>query len=95
MGQDVVATQGATSGEHFPNEKYISIETFHHSGTPVATPVWFVGLVYVGTFPKTGKVKRLRTNQRGRVAACTFRGHVKGEWREGEAHILDAGAEAD
>ena len=95
MGQDVVATQGATSGEHFPNEKYISIEKLRHSGTLVATPVWLVGLVYVGTFPKTGKVKRLRTNQRGQVPACTFRGHVKGEWREGEARILDAGAEAD
>ena len=37
-----MAQEGGTSGEHFPNEKYITMQTFRRNGTPVATTVWFV-----------------------------------------------------
>jgi len=52
-----MAQEGGTSGEHFPNEKYITMQTFRRNGTPVATTVWFVEeneFVYVGTYTKTG-----------------------------------------
>lgn len=98
MGQDATAVPSDASKAHFPNESYITMETFRRDGTPVATPVWFVeenGLVYVGTFAKLGKVKRLRNNARVRVAPSSRLGRPQGEWREGTARILDPDAEAD
>ena len=83
MGQDTNSAKSGASRAHFPNEKYITMETFRRTGAPVAAPVWFIeehGLVYVGTFAKLGKVKRLRNTPRVRVVASTMRGQPKGEW---------------
>lgn len=73
------------------SEKYISLETYKKNNQPVRTPVWFViknDLIYVVTKVKTGKIKRLRNNQQVKIAICTIRGKVTGQWISGTAKIL-------
>lgn len=73
------------------NKKYISLETYKKNDNAVRTPVWFVlqnDLVCVVTRESTGKVKRLRNNQNVRIAACTMRGDVTGEWHPATAARL-------
>jgi len=71
-------------------EKYISLETYKRNNQPVKTPVWFViknDLIYVVTRDKTGKVKRLRNNQQVKIATCTIKGKITGQWISGTAKI--------
>ncbi len=78
----------------FSGRKYLTLQTFRKNGDVVATPVWFAndpqddGVVYVRTFEKTGKVKRLRREPRVRVAPCDAKGTPEGEWVDGEARIV-------
>jgi len=77
----------------FSGEKYLSIESYRKSGKAVATPVWFAedgGQLYIYSLADAGKVKRIRSNPRVRVAPCDFRGNPKGEWAEARARILDS-----
>ena len=67
------------------------METYKRNSDAVRTPVWFVlqdGLVYIVTRQGTGKVKRLKNNQRVRIAACTIKGAVTGQWHPGTASRL-------
>jgi len=80
----------------FPGEKYVNLETFRKNGEGVKTPVWFAeegGELYVRTFSKMGKVKRLRREGRVRIAPCDARGTPKGEWAEAEARIFEPGSD--
>ncbi len=73
------------------SEKYVSLETYKKNNQAVKTPVWFVvknNLIYVITRSQTGKVKRLRNNLQVKIAPCTMRGNVTGEWVSGTAKIL-------
>jgi len=81
------------------DQKYISVETFKKSGEGVKTPVWFAAdpttdisgpgaCLFLYTIGNTGKVKRIRNNGRVRLAPCTMRGEVTGEWVEGHAEII-------
>ncbi len=73
------------------SEKYISLETYRKNNQSVKTPVWFViknDLIYVITRDQTGKVKRLRNNQQVKIATCTIRGKITGQWMSGTAKIL-------
>jgi len=77
--------------EMYSKEKYLSLETYRKNNQPVKTPVWFViknDLIYVVTRDQTGKVKRLRNNQQVKIATCTIRGKVTGQWISGTAKIL-------
>ena len=77
--------------ERYSKEKYLSIETYRKNNQPVKTPVWFViknDLIYVVTRDQTGKVKRLRNNQQVKIATCTIRGKIIGQWISGTAKIL-------
>lgn len=78
--------------------RYVSLATFRKSGDAVATPVWFAeeaGKLYVFTAGESGKVKRLRNGSRARVAACTVRGKVLGDWHEARGRIVaDAATES-
>ena len=70
------------------NQKYISLETYRKNNQPVKTPVWFVlykDTIYIITREKTGKIRRLRNNNKIRFALCTFKGKVTGKWVEGQA----------
>ena len=79
-------------------ESYISLETFKRSGDAVRTPVWFAlqdGRFYVFTEAKSWKVKRLSRDARIRVAACSVRGAVHGDWIDGHARVVDDAAVVD
>jgi PPOX class probable F420-dependent enzyme len=72
-------------------ESYISLETFRRSGVGVQTPVWFAvldGKFYVVTDGTSGKVKRIRATKRGRVAACSVTGTVRGDWFDAAVRIV-------
>ncbi|HXG74341.1 MAG TPA: PPOX class F420-dependent oxidoreductase [Candidatus Nitrosotenuis sp.] len=72
--------------------KYINLETYKKSGQSVRTPVWFVisdGQIFITTRPDTGKVKRIRNNQRVKIAPCGMKGDPKGEWIEGTARFAN------
>jgi len=76
--------------------QYINLTTFRKSGEGVATPVWFAehdSQLFVFTFIKTGKVKRVRNSDRVTVASCTARGVVKGPTIAGTATLLESEAE--
>jgi PPOX class probable F420-dependent enzyme len=77
----------------FAHEKYLNLETYRKTGTPVATPVWFAeahGMLYIYSRADAGKVKRIRQNPTVRIVPCDARGHPKGAWVEAKARILDA-----
>lgn len=77
--------------EQIKSKKYISLETYRKNNIPVKTPVWFVikdDLVYVVTRIQTGKVKRLRNNLQVKIALCTMKGKITGNWISGNAKIL-------
>ena len=67
----------------FIDQKYLSLETYKRDDTPIQTPVWFVidnDQLYITTKETTGKVKRLRNNQKARIAVCSMKGDIKSNW---------------
>ena len=75
---------------------YLSLATLKRSGDWVATPVWFApdnGSYYVFSAGAAGKVKRLRNFSQVRVAACTVRGSLTGQWMDACAYILESDAD--
>lgn len=84
------------SFDHLGAERFVSLVTFRGSGDPVATPVWFAPFdhsLVVGTFRDSGKVKRLRAGSDAQIAACNFRGLVRGPYVDVAAHIMDPGTQ--
>jgi len=75
------------------DERYVSLTTFRKDGTPVATPVWVAGddegRLLIVTGADTWKVKRIRRDQRVRVAPCTGFGKIRGEAIDARAEIVD------
>ena len=83
----------------FRDHKYLSLETFKKSGEGVKTPVWFAAdpatdldgdgaRLYIYTIGNTGKVKRIRNNGQVKIAPCTMKGEVLGEWVNASAEIV-------
>jgi PPOX class probable F420-dependent enzyme len=59
----------------------MNLPTFRKSDDVVPTPVWFVALkakLYVRTEAGSGKVKRIRNNERVELALSTIRGKTVG-----------------
>jgi len=84
MDSDKLAALGA--------HKYINLETYKKNGQLVRTPVWFVidnDQIFVTTRPDTGKVKRIKNNNRVKIMPCGMRGEPKGEWIEGTARFAN------
>jgi PPOX class probable F420-dependent enzyme len=78
--------------ETLDRRRYISLATFRRSGDTVKTPVWFArceGKFYVFTAAGSGKVKRLKNDQRVRAAPCGPRGRLRGKWIEGQARRIE------
>jgi PPOX class probable F420-dependent enzyme len=70
--------------------QYINLETYKKNGQAVPTPVWFTidaDKIFVVTRSDTGKVKRLRNNQRVRVMPSGMRGEPKAEWVDAQARF--------
>jgi PPOX class probable F420-dependent enzyme len=73
-------------------ESYISLATFRRDGRAVQTPVWFARRgerLYLFTEGGSGKVKRLRSTARARVAACNVRGRLRGDWIEARGRVVE------
>ncbi len=81
----------------FHRQSYVSLETYRKSGAAVATPVWFAesepGVFYAYSEADAGKVKRIRNNAEVRIAPCTMRGRVTGDWVKARARIVEDAAE--
>ena len=72
-------------------EQCIALTTFRKTGQAVTTPVWFaqsLGTIYVETYEKEGKVKRLRHTGHVTLAPCSYSGKITGAVSEGNARIL-------
>jgi len=69
----MLARVNGAAAELLTRSRYLNLGTYRRSGTVVDTPLWFAarGNVLVAfTQRGSGKVKRLRTSPRARVAAC-------------------------
>lgn len=78
--------------EIFNRQQYLNLETFRKNGNGVKTPVWFVidgDKVYVRTLAASGKVKRIRNQQRVFIAPCKVDGTLLGDWLEATARVVD------
>ena len=89
------AARGEATAQGFQalrGHKYCLLVSFRRSGEPVPTPVWFgldaEGRLYVRTEADAAKVKRIRANERVRVAPATVRGKPTGLLAEGSARVL-------
>jgi PPOX class probable F420-dependent enzyme len=74
----------------FAAAKYLSLESFRKTGAGVRTPVWFAQeghTLYLYSAPDAGKVKRIRNNPRVRIAPCSIRGEVRGDWIDASARL--------
>jgi PPOX class probable F420-dependent enzyme len=72
-------------------EKYLSLTTYRRDGSAVSTPVWFVAeenRLLIWTSAVSWKAKRLRRNPLVRIAACDFRGKVRGPAWDATARFL-------
>ena len=79
------------SPDQIKSQKYISLETYRKNNQAVRTPVWFViknGLILIVTRDQTGKIKRLRNNQKVKIATCSIRGKTSMAMMPGTAQIL-------
>lgn len=77
----------------FQTGKYINVETYRRSGDAVRTPVWFVesgGIYFIVTRGDSGKVKRLKHNQKIKVAPCRMDGEVIGDWFDAEGSFVES-----
>jgi PPOX class probable F420-dependent enzyme len=77
--------------ESLSGHRYCLLTTFRKSGEPIPTPVWFGladGKVYLRSEAAVGKVKRIRSNPRVRIAPSTLRGKPLGPPAEGRARVL-------
>ena len=62
------------------------------------TPVWIAaaeGVPVVYTNATSWKVKRIRNNAQVRLAPCTARGDIRGDWVDATARIVDDDAGRD
>ena len=58
--------------------------------------MWFApdqGNYYVFSAGDSGKVKRLRNFSESRMAPCTMRGALTGDWHDTHAYVLDKAAD--
>ena len=77
---------------------YLNLATFKRNGDAVETPMWFVTidhLIYLFTDGTSYKVKRLRRDNRIRIAPCNVSGKVSGDWVDGSGEIIDDPAVAE
>lgn len=81
--------------------KYVSLETYRKDGSAVRTPVWIApdqeapgDRLIVWTVTDSWKVKRIRRNPAVRLAPCTVRGAIAGEWVDAHAELMTSSQSA-
>ena len=86
-----------TTGTYFSalhRQQFANLFTFRKSGDAVKTPVWFAehdGKLYVMTVEDSGKVKRIRNNDRVQIGPADQRGNPLGPTVEARARLLGLG----
>ena len=73
-------------------ERYVSLATFRRNGNAIPTAIWIAaagGKLYAVTNGTSVKMKRLKANDRIRLAACDARGNVRGEWVDGHGRKVE------
>jgi uncharacterized protein len=86
------------SSQPLGDHEYVSLTTLRRSGAGVPTPVWAApdgDELLVWTRSDSGKVKRLRNDDRVTVTPCDVRGRTAEDARtvEGTARLLEDSAE--
>ncbi|WP_106850515.1 PPOX class F420-dependent oxidoreductase [Blastococcus sp. Marseille-P5729] len=81
--------------------RYVSLETYRKDGSAVRTPVWIApdkeapgDRLVVWTVSDSWKVKRIRRTPAVRIAPCTVRGQITGDWVAAHAELLTASQSA-
>ncbi len=72
-------------------EAYVSLTTYKRDGSPVAVPIWHAVVgsrIYMFTEAGSFKVKRLGRNSDVELAACNWRGVVRGPSWKGTGRIV-------
>jgi PPOX class probable F420-dependent enzyme len=88
---DVLSHIAPPLPEVLDDHRYAVLTTFRRTGRAVTTPIWFAvaeGRVYFRTGTRAGKAKRLRRNNRVRVAAATARGRPLSVELDAAARLL-------
>jgi PPOX class probable F420-dependent enzyme len=83
--------QTVTSFDHLAGSKFLLVTTFKRSGTAVPSPICHVvenGIALGVTMEETGKVKRIRNDQRVLVGACDMRGNPTGPTYAAKARFV-------
>ena len=81
----------------FPG-RYLSVTSFKHDGTGVATPVWFVSdgtRLFALTDLHSAKVRRVRHDPHVLVASCRVNGKLRGEPVPARVEVLTATADLE
>ncbi len=79
------------SWEPVVRSRCVALTTFKKDGTPVTTPMWTVaagGRILTTSDFDSWKLKRIARDPRVRLAPCTIRGRVTGEFVDGYARVL-------
>lgn len=72
-------------------ERYVSLATYRRNGKEIRTPVWIARAdqeYYVFSEGASGKVKRIRSNGRASLAACSSRGEVHSGWLQAQGRVV-------
>jgi uncharacterized protein len=72
------------------NARYINIQTYKRNMQAISTPVWFIikdDKIFFRTSSNSGKIKRIKSNNKVKLAPCNILGKIKGQWHEGIAKI--------
>jgi len=80
------------------SERYVNLATFRKDGTEVRTPVWIAaaeGVPVIYTNGTSWKVRRIRNNAKVRLAPCTARGEICGDWVAATARLVVDDAHRD
>ena len=81
----------------FPG-RYLSLTSFKHDGTGVATPLWFVSdgkRLFALTDLHSAKVRRMRGNSHVLVAPCGPNGKLRSEPLPARAEVLTESADLE
>jgi uncharacterized protein len=84
--------QNADPFSHLYPHEFMRLVTFRSNGEAVPTTVWFAphkGTLYVTTQSTTGKARRMRQNERVKIAPCDRIGQAElGEEVEARGHEI-------
>lgn len=87
-----------SSWEPVRRARCVALTTYKKDGTPVTTPMWVAvdghRILTTSDFD-AWKLKRIQRDPRVRLAPCTIRGRVTGEFVDGLARVLSEAETAE